>query len=272
MTEPAETLETRKAFDSAAPVYDAAYEWLPGIQRIRAITRRLYLENFPPRSRLLEINCGTGNDAVYLANHTMNVTATDLSPAMLEVARRKVHANGLERSIEVRPLAFSQLNELAGAVFDGAYSNLGGLNCTDDLSSVAAALGGVVKRGGFFIATVMPPFCPWETLAFLARLQWRSSLRRMARGGTLATLHGGVVRTYYHSPRALAAAFAPYFDHVRTFGLVVMLPPPNSARAYKWLGPARRLLETADDVVAGWPLFRSMGDHYVTVLRRRGGA
>jgi ubiquinone/menaquinone biosynthesis C-methylase UbiE len=269
MTTHAETDETRQAFDSAAPVYDAAYEGLPGIRRIRAITRRLYLQYFPRQSRLLEINSGTGNDALFLANHAMNVTATDLSPVMLEEVRKKIATNGLGRSIEVRHLSFAQLHQLSGTVFDGAYSNLGGLNCTDELSSVAASLGTLVKKGGFFIATVMPSFCPWETAAFLARREWRSAFRRMARGGTRASLHGGVVRTYYHSPRSFAAAFAPWFNHVRTLGLVVLLPPPNSARAYRLLGRTGRLLETAEDVVAGWPLFRSMGDHYVTVLRRK---
>ena len=33
-----ESEQTRLAFDAAAPVYDADYEWLPGIRRIRSIT------------------------------------------------------------------------------------------------------------------------------------------------------------------------------------------------------------------------------------------
>ncbi len=58
--------QTRRAFDAAAPVYDASSEWLPGIKRIRSITSGLYLKYFAPGSPLLELNCGTGNDAGFL--------------------------------------------------------------------------------------------------------------------------------------------------------------------------------------------------------------
>jgi ubiquinone/menaquinone biosynthesis C-methylase UbiE len=265
----AESEQTARAFDAAAPVYDGAYEALPGIRRMRAITSALYLEFFPPGSNLLEINCGTGNDAVFLARRGMAVLATDISPLMLEEVRKKVELHGLSRSIQTRRVAFDELDSLRGTRFDGAYSNLGGLNCTGDLRGVSAGLGALVKPGGFFIATVMPRFCLWETAAFLARFRWRDAFRRIRPGGTVASLHGGRVRTQYHSPRALRAASASYFDHVETVGLAVVLPPPNFARAYAALGKALPALERLDDAVAGLPLLRSLGDHYVMVMRRK---
>lgn len=259
----------QQAFDAAAPVYDATYEVLPGIRRIRRTTSALYLEYFPRTSCLLEINCGTGIDAVFLAERTMNVLATDASPRMVEEVKKKVAERGLEAFVEPRRLAFSELGSLRGKVFDGAYSNLGGLNCTDRLASVATDLGGLVKPGGFFIATVMPSFCLWETVAFATRFRWRDAFRRISGDGTLAALHGGRVRTYYHSPRAFSAAFAEYFESVKTVGLAVLLPPPNFERAYALLGRSLHALESVDEAVAGLPFFRSIGDHYVMVLRRK---
>jgi hypothetical protein len=114
----------------------------------------------------------------------------------------------------------------------------------------------------------MPRLSPWETAAFLVRLRWREAFRRFRRAGTIASVHGGRVRTYYHSPSEFRAAFAPHFTHVRTFGLAVFPPPPNFARAYAFLGRSVRLLESLDDHLAGFPPFPSFGDHYVTVLRR----
>jgi len=257
---------TRQAFDAAAPVYDEAYEGLPGIRRMRSITSGLYMRYFSPGSRLLEINCGTGNDAVFLARHGMHVTATDISPAMLnEVRRKTTRLQGVSGSVETRLLPFDRLGELRGESFDGACSNLGGLNCTDRLASLARDLGDIVKGGGIFIATVMPPFCAWETAAFIARGRFTKAFRRLSPNGTIADLHGGHVRTFYHSPGTFRKAFSPYFEHVRTLGLAIFIPPPNFTRASSLTG----LLGGVDDIVAGLPVFRSIGDHYSIVLRRK---
>lgn len=269
MSTQTESEQTALAFDAAAPVYDETYEALPGIRRIRSVTSALYLKCFPPGSRLLEINCGTGNDALFLARQGRMILATDVSPLMLEEVRKKIAANGLDHAVSTRRLAFDELESLRGMLFDGAYSNLGGLNCTNDLPAVATGLARLVKPGGFFVATVMPSFCLWETLGFLARLRWRDAFRRRSRKGTLANLHGGHVRTHYHSPHAFISAFEPQFEHVMTMGLAVMLPPPNFARAYARLGGWTALLERVDDVVARLPIFRSIGDHYVMILRRK---
>ncbi len=269
MTTRAESDRTALAFDAAAAVYDATYEALPGIRRIRSVTSSLYLEYFPRGGNLLEINCGTGNDAVFLAKQGMTILATDISPLMLEEVRKKTATHGLDHAVTTRRIAFEELDTLQGMLFDGAYSNLGGLNCTDDLVSVAVRLAALIKPGGYFIAVVMPAFCLCETAAFLVRLRWREAFRRKAQGGTLANLHGCHVRTYYHSPRAFLSAFTSHFEHVTTIGLAVVLPPPNFTRAYARLGRSLPLLQRVDDVVARLPLFRAIGDHYVMILRRK---
>jgi ubiquinone/menaquinone biosynthesis C-methylase UbiE len=263
------TTETRRAFDAAAPEYDIRYEELPGIRRMRALTSREYLRYFTPGNRLLELNCGTGNDAVFLALHGMRILATDVSGRMLDETKRKITREGVNRRVETKQLAFEELGELRGEIFDGAYSNLGGLNCSGDLDSVAADLGALVKPGGIFIAAVMPRFCLWETAAYLARLKWKEAFRRLAPGGSLADLHGGHVRTYYYSPAVFKNAFSAYFDQVKTFGMAIFTPPPNFERTYASLGRVLPALEKLDDLASALPPFSSLGDHYVIVLRRK---
>ncbi len=264
-----DTFQTRMAFDAAAPEYDVRYEGLRGILRMRSITSHLYLRYFPAGGRLLEINCGTGNDAVFLARHGMKIVATDLSPRMLEEVQKKITMTGLQGVIETQLLPFHRLAELRGTNFDGIYSNLGGLNCTDRLNTVAADLAALVRPEGYFIATVMPPVCLWEICAYLARFQWKNAMRRFSREGTLADLHGGKVQTYYYSPRAFRTAFAPWFRHVGTLGVAIFTPPPNFVRSYMLLGKRIRFLEKLENHVAAFTPFSSMGDHYVIVLQRK---
>jgi ubiquinone/menaquinone biosynthesis C-methylase UbiE len=262
---------TRRAFDAAAPVYDSLYEGLHGIRKIRRITTGMFLKYFPPGASLLEMNCGTGNDAITLAQQGMRVVATDISSRMLAEAARKAVAAGVAASIEFMDIPFSQLPRLTGRVFDGVYSNLGGLNCTDRLHDIASVLGTLIKPGGHLIAAVMPRFCLWESTAFAARLKFKQAGRRISRRGTAAHLHGGTVQTFYHSPREFRRAFAPMFDHVETVGLCVLVPPPNFERTYLSLGNIMGVLDRTDEFVARLPLFRSIGDHYAVVLRRGGG-
>jgi ubiquinone/menaquinone biosynthesis C-methylase UbiE len=261
--------QTREAFDAAAPVYDNEYEELPGIIRLRKITSQTFLTYFSPGDSLLELNCGTGTDALTLAGHGVKVLATDLSPLMIREAQKKIAASGAEDRVTTKVLAFDELGTLHGCSFDGAYSNLGGLNCTNDLSSIAASLASLIKPRGYFIAAIMPSFCLWETCASLARLKWRQALRRRNPQGSVASLHGGRVHTFYHNPRRVVQIFSPYFTIIELMALNVVTPPPNFTNAYRSLGRFINILENVDDMIARLPLVSSISDHYMIVLKRR---
>jgi len=265
--EDTETL-TRKAFDAAAPVYDSEYEDLHGIKRLRSIISPIYLRYFSAGQTILELNCGTGTDALFLGRNGVNVLATDVSPRMIGEVQEKVTQSHLSHLVSARILSYHDLHHLENRTFDGAYSNMGGINCTDDLPAIAASLGALVKPGGYFIATVMPDFCLWETIAFLARLQFRKAFRRRKAGGVSAHVHGGRVQTHYHSPGKFEAAFAPFFERVFLMGLNIFTPPPNSTNAYGSMPKAIRVLEKVDDSISRLPFFSSIGDHYLIVLRR----
>lgn len=263
---------TRSAFDIAAPVYDREYESLHGIRRLRSIISQVYLEYFQHGQQLLELNCGTGTDALHLANNGMSILATDVSPNMIAEVQRKIQATHTEHAVTAQVLSYLDLHLLGDKVFDGSYSNMGGINCTNNLQAVASGLASRIKPGGYFVATVMPEFCLWETAAFLSRLQWRNAFRRKKTGGVSAHLHGGRVQTFYYSPRKFASIFSPYFDCVDVMGLNIFTPPPNSPRAYTLVPRLMNVLESIDDRIARLPLFTSIGDHYLIVLRRNKSA
>jgi len=260
---------TRRAFDGAAPTYDNDYEHLHGIQRLRTIIHSTYLRYFAGGQHVLELNCGTGTDAIALARRGIHIQATDVSPGMIAQTRHKINAAGLEQLVTAQVLSYRDLHHLAGTTFDGAYSNMGGLNCTDDLAGIARNLASLLAPGGYFIATVMTNFCIWETLAFASRLQLRNAFRRRQPNGVAARLHGGIVQTYYYSPGSFASAFAPYFDRVELQGLNILTPPPNSTRAYAAASAILTALEKVDDRISRVPLLSAAGDHFLMVLRRK---
>src|SRR6185295_45082 len=119
---------------------------------------------------------------VHLARRGVRVLATDASPAMVEAARSKVAAAGVEENVEVRLLAIEDTGTL-GETFDGAFSSFGGLNCVGDLAAVARGLAARLQFGSPALLCVMGPLVPWEWLGFLARGRPFQAFRRLRSAG-----------------------------------------------------------------------------------------
>ena len=69
------------AFDDLAREYDAEFTTTALGSVLRAMVWKRYEHCFAGREHLLEIGCGTGEDAVHLARRGYRVLATDASPA-----------------------------------------------------------------------------------------------------------------------------------------------------------------------------------------------
>ena len=128
------------AFSLTAEKYDSFVQDHPHLTRMR---RKVYahLARFVPQgAHILELNAGTGTDAVQLAQHGYRVHATDVAPAMSD--RRRVAGSelGLQDRVTVEQRSFLSLSNVPGAPFDAVFSDLGGLNCVADLSPVIGQL------------------------------------------------------------------------------------------------------------------------------------
>lgn len=120
----------------------------------------LPIEQFARRagSPILELACGTGRALLPLARASFEVTGVDASPAMLEVARRKVSEEGLEARVtlveqDMRTLALDRHFNMA---FVAANSFCHLLTLDDQL----AALGRIrahLKPGGLLLLDLFNP-------------------------------------------------------------------------------------------------------------------
>lgn len=101
-----------------------------------------------PDQSVLEIGCGTGTTALQLAGGTRRMLATDVSPAMIAIARDKLAA------LPVPQLRFGLAgadDAAAGAVHDTVLAfNL--LHLLDDLDAATARCARVLRPGGLFIS------------------------------------------------------------------------------------------------------------------------
>lgn len=168
-----------------------------------------------PNPQALELNCGTGEDAIWLARQGWQVLATDVSAEMVEVARAKAAAqlsesSSAEKRLQFQVCSFSEIGRFSGRKFDLVFSNFGGLNCAspEDLQKLSFDLQKLVASGGVFIAVVMSRFCWQETLYFLLKGKPREAFRRWNRKPVNARLdEKTIVPTWYYSPKEFARLF-----------------------------------------------------------------
>ncbi len=235
-------------FDRMAADYDALWTTTPVGRAQRDQVWRVLDAVFPRGERVLDIGCGTGEDALHLMARGMLVQAVDASPAMVAMAR----ARGV--AAEVR-----RAEDLPGAVFDGALSNFGALNCVADLAAGARELARVVRPGGRAAICLIGRFCLWETLYYGLRLNFRKAFRRRR-----ASEYRGMT-VYYPTVAETRAAFSEGFE-LREWHGVGLLVPPSYVRLPAILV---RVLAACDRVFADLPLLRAMADHRLFVLVRK---
>ncbi|HZP81309.1 MAG TPA: methyltransferase domain-containing protein [Chthonomonadaceae bacterium] len=223
-------------FDAMAAGYDDSFTHSRiGTLMRQAVWRRLEAR-FQPGDRLLELNCGTGEDAVHLARRGIYVLATDISPAMVQITREKAERAGLSDRIEARVMRIEEVGPPPlWRAFDGVLSNFGGLNCVEDMGQVAEGLAACLQPGGIAMLCIMGPLCPWEWGWYLAKRQPGKALRRLKPGG--AAWRGLTIR--YPSIRAMRRAFAPSFRLLRANAVGAFVPP---SYAETWAARHERLL------------------------------
>jgi SAM-dependent methyltransferase len=136
--------------------------------------------------RILELNAGTGIDAVELAKRGYFIHATDIVRYVGAPPEKSIQSLGDRITSRIVPIL---LAEIQGAPYDAIFSDLGGLNCIPDLRPIIQQLPMVLKPGGLLTWVLMPRPCLWE-LAEIFRGHPRLAVRRFARGGTRTHLEG----------------------------------------------------------------------------------
>jgi ubiquinone/menaquinone biosynthesis C-methylase UbiE len=257
-------------FDHVAETYDVVFtSSLIGRAQRDSVWEELDC-CFHPGQRILELNCGTGVDAVHLAERGVEVLACDVSPRMIQVAHRRIASQVGPARVDFRVLATEDIAALVGeGPFDGMFSNFGGLNCVPHLSAVARDLAKLLAPGARALLCMAGRAVAWEIIWYLAKGNPQKALRRFRRGGTVGRLVEGVtVEVHYPSARTMARLFAPDFRLLRLKGVGVTVPPSYLEPLAQRFPRVLRSLTAADRLLSCVPVFRSLADHLLLEFQR----
>jgi ubiquinone/menaquinone biosynthesis C-methylase UbiE len=252
------------AFSKQSVVFDNLYSSSPIIQYKRKRTRQAVLRNLKPGASILELNAGTGEDAIYFAQKGFKVHATDISEGMLYRLAEKIEGLPFAENISFEKCSFNELHFLKNVgPYDHIFSNFGGLNCTDRLDKVLQSFNQLLAPGGSFTLVIIPPFCLWESL-LIFKGRFRTATRRFfSRNGTKAKIEGEEFTCWYYSPSYIKKHLPVNFSIVSVEGLCTLVPP-----SYLETFPTKHprlfgLLKRWEDRVCGWRFFRMVGDYFV---------
>lgn len=207
-----------------------------------------------PGDNLLDIGCGTGEDALHFQKRGARVLGIDASAQMVRIAR--------SRGVDARQLRLEWLHQLDGK-FEGAISNFGVLNCVNELRTVAHSLSRLILKRGFLAICVMGRCCAWEILHFVRGAELKTAFRRFKHGGAASSIG---VQVMYPSVSTLAQVFRPTFELLRWTGIGLCVPPSYMTDLSR---KTVTRLAALDRRIAGWRFLRAFADHRLLLFQRR---
>lgn len=257
------------SFDIAANNYDQTFT----NSAIGKAQRRFVYHHFSeiltalqPKS-VLEINCGTGEDAVWMAQQNHSVIATDISSKMIEIAKSKTRLDHLHFEV----LDCNTISEKYDTnSFDLLFSNFGGLNClsASELHLFFKNASKILTENGEMVLVIMPKNTLWEQLYFLLKGKFSEVFRRK-KNNAIANVDGEKVTTYYFNPETISKLASEDFIIIKSYPIGFFVPPSylesffnNKTRLFSFLNRLEKRITT-------FSFLSKYADHYLIHLKKK---
>lgn len=255
------------SFDQAALNYDQTFTNTAIGKMQRNLIYKQLSKQLIHSKNIFEINCGTGEDAIWLAQQNFNVTATDISPKMIEVAKSKGNfdnLNFLTADIKNSASTFEEKQ------FDLIFSNFGGLNCLSksELEKFFKDAGSLLSEKGKMILIIMPKNTLWEQGYFLAKAQFSSVFRRK-KEFAMADVEGEKIPTYYYNPKDIVNLAGNDFELTEHKPIGFFVPPSYLEPFFRNKNGILKFLGWMESRISGWSFLSKYADHYIITLQKR---
>lgn len=258
------------AFTAQSSVFDKIYADNAIVTYKRERVRSHVMQYLAPYSNILELNSGTGDDAIFFAGQSHRVHATDISHGMQRELKRKVAEQGLHRKITYELCSYTELDLLQNkGPFDHIFSNFAGLNCTNDLGKVLGSFTGLLKPGSRVTLVILPGFCLWEFL-LIFKGKFQIALRRLfSDNGRKAHIEGTYFKCWYYHPSFVVNRLKDRFDVLSIEGLCTIVPPSYLDGLVEKYPKTYKILKDKENKLKNrWP-WKYIGDYYIISLQKK---
>ena len=218
-----------------------------------------------PTRKILEINSGSGIDAVYFAQKGHPVLATDIATGAETHILKKIELLKLD-NLKFQKCSFTDLNTIKNQKFDYIFSNYGGLNCTDNLQLVFEQFEELLNPNGYVTLVIMPPYYPIEMLTFLKGN--KKAFRRWNKKGTVANVENEAVQTFCYTPNQVKKAFSAKFRHVKTTNIGTFCPSSHYQSLVKYENTISKLMQFDEWINKLSCMIKGVGDYYIITFQK----
>lgn len=257
---------TREAFNKAATDYDISFTHSTiGLMQRKRVWNYLGNTLKNRKAEVLEINCGTGEDALWLAKKCYSVTATDVAGGMITVAESKRIIAGIN-NVQFKTIDFFNLHKtLKPQQFDFIFSDFGGLNCVNEpeLEHLSKDFAKLLYPGGKIVMVVMGKYCLWETAYFLLKFKLGKALRRWDNKGVHTKIEEEEFETWFYSLSGLKKIFAPHFKLTDAKPIALAVPPSYMQNYFDKRPKLLQRLNRWDKFLTRWSWLSNFSDHLV---------
>lgn len=263
------------AFDDAAPRWDRMIQDSTLLRQIRAENLERLEQVFPPGAWVLDIGCGTGEEALHLASRGCKVWGIDVSPQMIAIAQQKALTRGLSEQARFQVLPAGQvgrlLDEIPAERLTGAWSSLGAINLEPDLTGVREGLGRLLKPSGRLVLQAFNVRSSFEKLFGISHFKPALSSRRSGKAAGLELVSGPLAEaasTHFWAPQALADAFKPHFSVDKALACHPFGPSLHFHARYDRHGALYTQLQRLSSPLVSSPSVVQGSDLYVLMMMR----
>ncbi len=257
------------SFDLHAKNYDTVFTYSEIGKAQRKRVYHFLKEDILTKSKLniLELNCGTGEDARYLAEKGHRVLATDISSEMIKVAKEK-HQN---TSIRFQEKDITKItSETFSEKFDLIFSNFGGLNCLSksELESFLKISESLLKPNGMLALVIMPKNCLWERFYFTLKGEFRKAKRRNTNDVVLANVDGVNVPTWYYNPKEVVSLASNRHKTLAIKPIGLKIPPSYLESFFSNKKGLLKMLIWAEKLYP-YKIWAKYSDHYLIIIQKK---
>jgi len=258
------------AFSSQSKIFDEIYSANKIIEYKREGVRNHLKKYIQPGDFILELNSGTGQDAIWLAQQNCLVHATDIAGGMLEVLQQKIINKGLETSVSSELCSFTTLDNLQQkGPYNMIFSNFAGLNCTGELGKVLDSFSSLLKSDGIVTLVLLPKFCLWEFL-LIFKGKFKTATRRFfSSKGRKARVEETYFKCWYYNPSFITGCLNAEFNLLSIEGLCTIVPPSYIENfGDKYPKTLKFLKNKEDKLKSKWP-WKYIGDYYIISIQKK---
>lgn len=256
-------------FDIASLNYDETFTFskIGKAQRKRVFKCLNPIINNDKKLSILELNCGTGEDAIYFGNLGHEVLATDISEGMIDIAKNKIRsANVIFKTQDITAISKATLNKK----FDLIFSNFGGFNCLSrtQIDNFLKDANELLNPNGKIVLVIMPKNSLWERIYFTLKGDFREAKRRQTNNYINANVDGIEVKTWYYNPKEIQTLTKKEYvtNNIKPIGLSI---PPSYLEKSFFSNQLFMSVYKVIDLVFTSSFWAKYADHFLIELTKK---